>query len=159
MAQRETDPLLTYRFVLELGFIQVAGFSECTGLSLETKFMEYREGGRNVGPLKFPDIGAATNITLKRGIAPGATVDTLLKWHLDVMRGTFNHPNTRKPESDKDIDKRCAIVLQNRPDKVFKRWNLVRAFPVKWSGPEMKAMSSDLAIETLELAYEALELG
>jgi phage tail-like protein len=159
MARRESDPLLSYRFVLELGFIQVAGFSECTGLSLETKFMEYREGGRNVGPLKFPEVGAVSNVTLKRGMVPGANVDTLLNWHLDVMRGTFDNPNKRKPVTTDEIDKRCGIVLQNELGKVVKRWNLVRAFPVKWSGPEMKAMSSDLAMETLELAYEALEVG
>jgi len=38
-----------------------------------------------------------------------------------------------------------------------KRWVLVRAFPVKWVGPELKAMTSEVAVEALELAYEALE--
>jgi phage tail-like protein len=159
---RTGDPILTYRFVLELGFIEVAGFSECTGLALETKIMEYKEGGRNWGPLKFPEIGSVSNITLKRGVISGAHVDTLLKWHLDVMRGEFDsnaNPNKRKSSPDEDIDKRCAIVLQDEAGQEVRRWNLVRAFPVKFSGPELKAMASDVAIETLELAYEAVELG
>jgi phage tail-like protein len=162
MTRRSHDPILGYRFVLELGFIQVAGFSECTGLSLETKIMEYREGGRNVGPLKFPEVGSIGNVTLKRGLIPGANVDTLLNWHLDVMRGEFNssnNPNLRKASPDEDLDKRCAIVIQDEAGQEVKRWNLVRAFPAKWTGPDMKAMTSDLAIESLELAYEALELG
>ncbi len=162
MARRNNDPILGYRFVLELGFVQVAGFSECTGLSLETKLMEYREGGRNVGPLKFPEVGAVNNITLKRGMVTGANVDTLMNWHLDGMRGTFDrnaNPNKRKASPDEDIDKRCAIVLQDEAGTETKRWNLVRAFPAKWTGPDLKAMTSDVAIETLELAYEALELG
>jgi hypothetical protein len=33
----------------------------------------------------------------------------------------------------------------------------VRAFPVKWSGPDLKAGSSALAIETLVIACEGLE--
>jgi phage tail-like protein len=162
VARRGSDPILNYRFVLELGFVQVAGFSECTGLSLETKILEYREGGRNAGPLKFPDVGAIGNITLKRGIVPGANVDTLLKWHLDVMRGDFddnNNPNKRKASPDEDIDKRCAIVVQDESGQEIRRWNLVRAFPAKWVGPDLKAMASDVAIETLELACEGLELG
>jgi phage tail-like protein len=162
MARRETDPILGYRFVLELGFIQVAGFSECTGLALETKFMEYREGGRNSGPLKFPEVGAVNNITLKRGLIPGANIDALLNWHLDVMNGTFDgnkNPNKRKASPDEDIDKRCAIVLLDETGNEVKRFNLVRAFPAKWTGPDLKGMSSDVAMETLELAYEALELG
>ena len=162
MARRNKDPILGYRFVLELGFVQVAGFSECTGLALETKITEYHEGGRNTGPLKFPELGSVGNVTLKRGIVPGANVDALLAWHLDVMRGEFNssvNPNLRKASPDEDLDKRCAIVVLDESGAELKRWNLVRAFPAKWSGPELKAMASDVAIETLELAYEALEIG
>jgi phage tail-like protein len=160
VARRANDPILTYRFVLELGFVQVAGFSECTGLSLETKIFEYKEGGRNASPLKFPDSGAVGNITLKHGIVPGPNVNTLLAWHLDVMRGEFDerqNPNRRKPSPDFDIDKRCAIVLQDEAGTEVRRWKLVRAFPSKWIGPEMKAAASDIAIETLELACEGLE--
>src|SRR5262245_55504846 len=159
---RASDPTLTYRFVLELGFVEVAGFSECTGLSAETKIMEYKEGGRNWGPLKFPEIGAVSNVTLKRGVIPGPNVDTLLKWHLDVMRGEFdsnNNPNKRKSSPDEDIDKRCAIILQDEKGEEVRRWTLHRAFPVTFTGPELTAMASDVAIETLELAYEAVELG
>jgi len=159
---RRSDPILTYRFVLELGFVQVAGFSECTGLALETKVTELREGGRNSGPLKFPDVGAVGNITLRRGIVPGPNVDVLVKWQLDVMRGEFDptrNPNRRKPSVDDEIDRRCAVVVQDEAGQEVRRWKLVRAFPVKWTGPELKAMASDVAIETLELACEGLELG
>jgi phage tail-like protein len=157
-----SDPVLGYRFVLELGFLQVAGFSECTGLSLETKVFEFKEGGRNSAPLKFPDVGAVGNVTLKRGLVRGHHMDALFKWHFDVMHGEFdatNNPNRRKPSPDEDIDKRCAIVLQDAAGREIRRFRLVRAFPVKWSGPDLKAASSDVALETLELACEGVELG
>ena len=162
MSRRATDPVLGFRFVLELGFVQVAGFSECTGLSLETKVFEYKEGGRNYGPLKFPEIGAVGNISLRRGIVPGANADALFKWHQDVMHGDFDdgsNPNKRKPSPDEDIDKRCAIVLQDEAGQEVKRWKLFRAFPVKWTGPELKATASDVAVEALELACEGVELS
>lgn len=162
MAARDNDPLLAYRFLLELGFVQVGGFNECTGLSQETKIMEYKEGGRNGSPLKFPDGGAVGNVTLKRGIIPGPHVDSLFNWHRDVMQGEFDsnaNPNLRKPSPDEDIDKRCAIVLQDAAGQEVKRWKLFRAFPVKWTGPDLKASASDLALETLEVACEGLELG
>jgi phage tail-like protein len=103
-----------------------------------------------------------SNITLKRGIVPGPHVDTLLNWHLDVMRGEFDsnkNPNKRKSSPDEDIDKRCAIILQDEAGQEVRRWRLVRAFPVKWTGPDLKAMANDVAIESLELAYEGLEPG
>jgi phage tail-like protein len=40
-----------------------------------------------------------------------------------------------------------------------KRWNLIRAFPVKWTGPDLKATGSEVAIETLEIAHEGIEKG
>ncbi len=159
---RKNDPVLGYRFVLELGFVQVGGFSECTGLSQETKVMEYKEGGRNGSPIKLPEGGAVGNITLKRGIVSGPHADALFRWHRDVMQGEFDesaNPNKRKLSTDEDIDKRCAIVLQSASGEEVMRWKLFRAFPVKWVGPDLKAMTSDVAMETLELACEGLELA
>lgn len=159
--RRVNDPVGNFRFVLELGFLQVAGFSECTGLQLETKIYEHKEGGRNASSLKFPDTGSVGNITLKRGITNGLNLDVLFNWHKDVMSGTFdqtNNPNMRKADPDEDIDKRCAILLMDEKGIEIKRWTLLRAFPVKWVGPELKANTSEVAIETLELACEGIDL-
>jgi phage tail-like protein len=158
---RLTDPLPNFRFMLELGSIQVAGFQECTGLQIEAKTLEYPEGGRNSTPLKFPDRGAISNVTLKRGFARGASSDVLFRWSRDVVNGTFDaadNPNRRPADSDRDIDNRVGIVLLDDAGLEVKRWILFRPFPVKWAGPELKAEASGLAIETLELACEGLEM-
>lgn len=160
--RRINDPVGSFKFVLELGFIQVAGFSECSGLQLETKVYEYKEGGRNSHSLKFPDTGSVGNITLKRGITIGTDSNALFDWHQDVMSGTFDqskNPNKRKPDPDEDIDKRCSIILLDEFGNEVKRWNLFRAFPIKWVGPELKATANEVAIESLELACEGIELA
>jgi len=156
--RRITDPVGNFRFILELGFLPVAGFSECTGLQLETKVYEYKEGGRNSSSLKFPDTGSVGNITLKRGLSIGPSAYVLFIWHQDVMSGTFNNPNKRKADPDDDIDKKCAIILMDEFGLPVKRWTLFRAFPVKWVGPELKATANEVAIESLELACEGIEL-
>lgn len=158
--RRPDDPLTAFRFVLELGALQVAGFQECTGLQTETKTFDYAEGGRNASMLKFPDRGSVSNVTLKRGMVAGATSDALFKWHRDVMTGAFDpsdNPHLRPADPSDDIANRLAIVLQNEQGIEVKRWRLVRAFPVKWAGPDLKAGSSTLAIETLVIACEGLE--
>ncbi|MCP4662008.1 MAG: phage tail protein [bacterium] len=159
--RRSTDPVANYRFLLELGFLEAGAFSECTGLAAETKTFEYREGGRNSTVLKFPDLGNVSNVTLKRGVLADEAADTLFRWHEDVMNGTFDdeaNPNLRPADPDEDIDNRIAIVLQDEAGNEVKRWRLVRAFPVKWVAPELKAMAGEVAVETLELACEGLEL-
>lgn len=158
--RRPDDPLTTFRFVLELGALQIAGFQECTGLQLETKTFDYPEGGRNASALKFPERGTVSNITLKRGMVAGPTSNALYNWQRDVMTGAFDprdNPHRRPADADDDIANRLAIVLQNELGIEMKRWRLVRAFPVKWSGPDLKSGASALAIETLVIACEGLE--
>ncbi|MBN1181699.1 MAG: phage tail protein [Bacteroidales bacterium] len=156
--RRQNDPLGSFRFILELGFFQVAGFSECTGLQLETKIYEYKEGGRNTSSLKFPDTGSVGNITLKRGLSIGSNAYVLFDWHNDVMNGVFTNQNKRKPDPDEDIDRKCTIILMDDSGSQVKRWTLFRAFPVKWTGPELKATTNEVAIETLEIACEGIEM-
>jgi phage tail-like protein len=160
--RRPSDPVASYRFVLELGFLEAGSFTECTGLMAETKTVEYREGGRNSSVLKFPELGNVSNVTLKRGVLTGEAADTLFRWHEDVMNGTFDNtanPNRRSADPEEDIDKRIAIVLQDEAGNEVKRWRLFRAFPVKWVAPDLKAMASEVALEAIELACEGLELA
>ena len=37
-------------------------------------------------------------------------------------------------------------------------WKVMRAFPVKVEGPGLKASGNEVAIESIELAHEGLEL-
>lgn len=160
--RRETDPVGGFRFALELGFLEVASFSECTGLAMETKLFEYREGGRNSSPLKLPEVGGVANVTLKRGVVTGETSDALFTWHRDVMTGSFDaadNPNRRPADTQADLDRQVAIVLQDEAGNEIKRWRLFRALPVKWVAPELKAAASEIAIETLELACEDVEVA
>jgi phage tail-like protein len=160
--RRPNDPVGNFRFVLELGFLQAAGFSECTGLQLETKVFEYREGGRNSHALKFPEVGNVANIMLKRGVTSGPGSDLLYRWQSDVMSGSFDpgeNPNRRPADPNQDIDNKVAVVLLDEMGRPLKRWQLFRPFPVKWTGPELKAATSEVAIEVLELACEGIELA
>jgi phage tail-like protein len=147
---RDNDPYGNYRFVVELGNIQAAGFAECSGLQIETKVFEYQEGGRNETTLKFPEITTYTNITLKRGITNS---NDLIDWQMDIVNGTFNE-NPRSQNT-----KPISIVLRDEQGNNVRRWSLKGAFPVKWMGPDLKATGSEVAIETLEIAHEGIEIG
>lgn len=148
MARRETDPFGNFRFKLELGDVEVAGFAECTGLNIETKVLEYKEGGNNVTTLKFPEPASFGNVTLKRGVTNS---NELIEWQMDVVTGAFSKNSRANNPS-------IAVVLMNEKGEDVRRWNLVRAFPVKWVGPDLKASASEVAIETLELAHEGIQL-
>lgn len=135
------DPVLAFCFAVEISGLIVAGFSEVSGLQAEIEVQEYREGGLNgythkrAGPVKYP-----SNLTLKKGITDSSE---LWSWYRDVMSGKIQ----RKP-----VD----VVLMNSAGEEWRRWKLQNAYPVKWTGPDMKAAASEVAVETLELAHEGL---
>lgn len=143
MARRATDPFSSYNFKLEIEGITVAGFSEVTGLNSEQNVVEYREGDEGITPRKLPGLTKFGNITLKRGISPDMQIY-----------------NWRKTVTDGDITrKNVSIVLHNEKHDEVLRWNLINAWPSKYTGPDLKANANEVAIEAIELAHEGLERG
>jgi phage tail-like protein len=52
-----------------------------------------------------------------------------------------------------------SVVLLNDAREEVVRFNFRDAWPVKWSGPNLNAEGSDIAIETLEIAHEGLSIA
>ncbi|MDQ3806307.1 MAG: phage tail protein [Acidobacteriota bacterium] len=160
--KRDKDPYANYRFRLELGSITVAGFSECSGLNVEVKVFEYKEGGNNSTTLKFPEAATYANVVLKRGVTRDLD---LINWQLDVVNGKFEtnkrpqFPPDKNPPPPGPKKQSIAVLLLDEKGDEVRRWNLIRAFPVKWSGPEFKAVANEVGIEALELAHEGIQTG
>lgn len=118
------------------------GFSECTGLEIALDAEEYKEGGNNGKSLRFPTRVKWTNIRLKRGIALS---DDLWLWHYGFVEGT--------------VSRRDGVVtLLDEQQNPVKVWAFKRGLPVRWTGPSLNAMQSQVAIEELEIAHEGLML-
>jgi phage tail-like protein len=137
------DPYRTYNFRVEIDNTAVAGFRECSGLSFTTDPVEYREG-TDVGlhPRKLLGLRKFANISLKRGF----TADhALWNWYRNILTGIDDRRNG-------------AIVLQDEEHTDVLRWNFEAGWITKWEGPAMNATSNDVAVETIELAVERVEL-
>jgi phage tail-like protein len=134
------DPQGNYNFHVEIGGISRGAFHEATGLDSSVDVVEHREGGWNLSPRKLPAQTKHANIVLKWGLS----VDReLIDWHQEIVDGT--------------IDRRDgSIVLLDRRGQEVARWNFVRAWPTKYTGPALNAEGNDVAIETLELAHEGV---
>lgn len=120
--------------------MEIGGFSEVKGLDVETEIEEYREGGVNDHVHSFVKSTKYPKLVLKNGVMNSST---LWMWYESFANGT-----TKKLDG--------SIVLIDRAGKTICTWSFIQAFPVKWIGPELKAMSGDIAIETLELVHSGL---
>jgi len=140
---QKPDPYRGFRFRVEIDGITVAHFSEVSGLQVETETEPYEEGGVNDFVHQLPKRTKFQNITLKRGITD---VDELWQWHQDVVDGNFARKNG-------------SIILLDEAGEDTWRWNFTRAFPAKWTGPDLKADGSTVAFETVELVHEGIKKG
>jgi phage tail-like protein len=131
--------------MVEIDGIDNARFQEVGGLDATVDVIDYREGGDLLGMRKLPGATKHSNLSLKRGFTSDKQ---LFGWFEDVMTG-----RTEK------IRKNVSVVQLDMAGKEVMRWNLFQAFPVKYTAASYNAKASELAIETLELAYERLERG
>ncbi len=139
---KKPNPYMSFRFRLEIGGVIVAQVSEVTGLQLETETESYEEGGVNDFVHQLPKRTKYQPITLKRGITD---LEEMWRWHQDVVNGKIE----RKSGS--------IILVDDTGDKW--RWNFSGAYPVKWTGPELKADANTIAFETIELVHQGIKKG
>jgi phage tail-like protein len=136
------DPFSAFNFLVEIDGVTVAGFSECSGLTVETDVIEYRTGAEDITVRKLPGLKKFTNIALKRGFTNSKE---LWDWRKTVMDGQIERQSG-------------SIVLLNEAREPALRYNFREAWPSKWEGPTFNAKNNEVAIETLEIAHEGLDL-
>ncbi len=136
------DPYANFNFLVEIDGVTAAGFQEVSGLEAEVEVIEYREGS-DKGPVrKLPGAYKVSDVTLKRGVIQDAS---LWNWFKQVRSGTSFRSSV------------VITLLDNERQPVLS-WQLTNAWPTKWAGPALNAKGNNVAIETLQLAHEGLEL-
>lgn len=138
-----TWPMVKFSFQVKWDSAELV-FQEVTGLSSETQVIEYRGGNSKVySTVKMPGLQKFSNVTLKKGVFKG---DKALwdKYSAITM-------NTYKRSS-------ITISLLDETNEVAMTWTLTNAFPTKITVTDMKADSNEVAVESIELAYEGLKL-
>lgn len=132
-------PPLGFHFKVE--FANIEGefeFQSVSGLSVELEFEEMAEGGENRFKHKLPVRTKYPNLVLKRGAKINSE---LINWCRDAVENFSIAPTN------------VLISLLNEKHEPLTSWNIVQAWPVKWSMADFNAEESKIAIETIELAY------
>ena len=138
--ERDSDPYLNSKFLVEISGIVEGGFSEISGIQVETEFEEVKEGGVNDYAHKLPKGSKQSTLVFKRGITDS---DSLWKWHQDVVNGKIER-------------KSGAIILQDFKEDRQIRWNFKDAYPIKWTGPTLNSKENSISIESLELVHNGI---
>ncbi len=136
-------PLPVFHFTVQWGGTRI-GFSEVSGLTQENQAIEYRDGSfPEYSSIKMPGLRKFSNVTLKRGIVKAD--NEFFKWLSTVKLN--------------QVERRDVVVsLLNENHEPVMTWKIQNACPVKVEGPGLKASGNEVAIESIEIAHEGLEL-
>jgi phage tail-like protein len=120
-----------------------AQFAEVIVPTASIAVVEYREGADKTSWMrKLPGRTSVSNAALKRGITSDLS---LYQWFRAVSLGDLQRRN-------------ALIVLLDASRQDVRRWLLRDAWPVRYEGPTLQASANEVAIETLELACEDIEV-
>jgi len=142
------DPYGAYNFevivkgVSDDGTAVRGSFSEASGLEAEVPPIEYRNGSEDITVRKVPGLKKFPNIVLKRGLIGDLA---FWNWIVEAMNGLV-----RRTEG--------SVILLDENRQEVMRWNFRRGWPAKWTGPGLNAKNNEIAMETLEICHEGLEI-
>ena len=129
-----------FRYKVEIDGLDAGGFSEVSGFDASIDVIEYREGDMVQTPMKIPGLKKYGNITLKQGLADSMV---LYEWVIAGVNGAVDR-------------KTITITLLDEEEAPAASWQVVNAWPTKYTAPDFNAASSEVAIETLEIAHEGM---
>jgi phage tail-like protein len=151
MATKGDYPLPKFHFQVEWGENLKIGFTEASGLDFETEVIEYREGNsKKYNKSKQPGLTKFANVTLKRGTFEG-NFEYYKEWRKTVL---FQEGNKTGSQYRRTV----TLKLLNENHEPIITWKLLNAWPSKIQSTDLKADANEVAIETMELVHEGLEI-
>ena len=136
-------PLPKFHFQVEWGGAQI-GFTEVSGLDVETEVIDYRHGASpEYVVTKMPGMQKYTNITMKRGTFQGD--NEFYDWWNTVALNTIER---------RDV----TISLLNENHEPVVVWKVKNAWACKVQSTDLKSDGNEVAIESVEICHEGLEV-
>jgi len=128
-----------------MGSVDEASFLSVKGVSKKYEVETHAEGGRNFGVHTLRK-GPATHgeVTLEQG---KISSEALWRWSYEVQFGGLYRRMV------------TIHVMNHAGTKVVRSIWLRGAWPIEWSAPDLDSKSSELAVDTLRLAYGDVTVG
>lgn len=138
------DPYRAYNFKLIDHGIMQAAFTRVEGLGIIVNRALFRAGGDNSVVRAIPMQVSYPPVKLWYGVTDS---DELLRWLFTAVKGRVER---------RDVS--LALLNEAGTDHV-RRWDFIGAWPCEWYGTPLDALGDELAIESLTLTFDRLELA
>ena len=134
-------PIPKFHFQADWGGVRI-GFTEVSGLDAETEVIEYRDGASpQYSKQKIPGMQKFPNVVMKRAVF--ASDNDYFSWWNTVALNT--------------VEKRSVTIsLLNEKHEPVVVWKVKNAWPAKIASTDLKSDGNEIAVESIELAYDGL---
>ncbi len=146
---KDTYPLPLWNYKVEIGSDTVA-FSEVSGLDIAYETTTYKESpitSGTPGPrvMHMPAQGTPANITMRKGVVRERSVAALYRWISTIKIN--------------QVEKKDVFIrlCDDNGDAVIS-WKVTNAFPTRLEAPTFDANSTDVAIESMELMGDGVQI-
>ncbi len=138
------------------GQTATAAFSEASGIEATIDVIEFRQGdSKSFSPVKVPGLVKHGNITLKYGYTES---NAFRQWASSCVSDRRDVVMPRTKVLIELLDVSNGINNSDTVTKTSNQYMLEDAWVCKYTAPDMNAMQSEIAIETLEIAFERLTI-
>lgn len=152
------DPLLGFKFVVDIASTTSMGFQKISGLSLDVGILEIAEISDPITVTKVPDRISFSDVTLERGAIPTTDYHYLWDWYMEVVTALTHGmaADFRRIVTITSASK--GVSLDFDTGEGTRTWKIFNAFPKSVKFGEFDATSSAVLIESLTLANEGYKL-
>ncbi|MGE5556257.1 MAG: phage tail protein [Methanocella sp.] len=144
VASQRNYPYVNNRFRVEIAGISQVNFLEVILPESASQVIEHREGSQNTTvSQKQPGLLSCSNLVLKWGLTSSME---LYNWRKLVEQGKINQAR-----------RNVIVTLVDEEGIDVNKWVFTNAWPSKYKAPDLNALGNDVAIETLEIAFEVMQ--
>ena len=130
-----STPYAKFRYKVEIDGLEAGGFSEASGFDASIDVIDMVQT-----PMKLPGLKKYGNITLKQGVADSMV---MYEWMIAGVEGEVER-------------KTITITILDETETATASWQVINAWPAKYTAPDFNALTSEIAIESIEIAHEGM---
>ena len=129
-----------FRYKVEIDGLDAGGFSEVTGFDASIDVIEYREGDDTTTPRKLAGLKKYGNITMRQGLVDSTV---MYDWIMEGVNAALDR-------------KTITVTLLDEEGNPAAAWQVINAWPMRYTAPDFNASASEGAIESMEIAHEGV---
>lgn len=139
----QMDPAAPYRYMLEIGGINVCRCKDVQGLTTRSEFTTLREGGNNLYKVAMVGASVYDDLVIKKGFYSVGSE------FYSVMRALHSKKNIQRVTLN--------IIMLSDDFQELGRFSVYNAFPIEYSGPSFDANGKDILFEEIKFHYDFFE--